>query len=73
MVVAANAIRLTEVTSTPNAQSLTESDGRSTRCHRPPPDAMPATMYVMLLHQSVNSRLENMSGLPISGISRLAL
>ena len=36
--------------------SVTDGDGHSTRCHRPPPDAIHATMYFMLLHRSVNSR-----------------
>ena len=36
--------------------TVTDGDGHSTRCHRPPPDAIHATMYFMLLHRSVNSR-----------------
>ena len=36
--------------------TVTDGDGHSTRCHRPLPDAIHATMYFMLLHRSVNSR-----------------
>ena len=65
-------IRLTEVTESDSSPSVSETesdsqshsltvtvtggDGHSTRCHRPPPDAIHATMYFMLLHRSVNSR-----------------
>ena len=55
-------IRLTEVTLSPTRVrvtlrlSMTVGDCHSTRCHRPPPDAIHSTMYFMLLHRSVNSR-----------------
>ena len=46
----------TESDSQSHSLTVTDGDGHSTRCHRPPPDAIHATMYFMLLHRSVNSR-----------------
>ena len=43
----------TESDSQSHSLTVADGDGHSTRCHRPPPDVIHATMYFMLLHRSV--------------------